>query len=129
MNARMNLNIRGFSLPELLVGLLVMAAVTATVLVVYPDIARKSEFNKIVTTAKVVDAARSLYAANAVDSSAWSGALTAEDHLALLTGGGYLSGSVADYTRYSFGYSLRVDGSIRTPTVVLKDGSPIPISP
>jgi len=119
---------RGFSLPELLVGLLVMAAIGATVLTVYPDIARKAEFNKVATSAKVIDAARSLYAANAVDSSIWDGAATAEDHLALLTGGGYLSGSVSDYTRYSFGYSLRVDGSIRTPTVVLKDGNPITIS-
>ena len=56
-------------------------------------------------TAKVIDAARSLYAANAVDSSEWDAAASGEDHLALLTSAGFLSGSVSDYTRYSFGYS------------------------
>ena len=129
MNLSGILSQRAFSLPELLVGLLVMAAVSATVLVVYPDVTRKAELNKALTRAKIIDAARSLYAANAIDSTAWDSLATAEDHVGLLTSGGYLSGTVSDYTRFSFGYSLRVDGSIRTPTQVLKDGSPIPLSP
>lgn len=117
---------RGFSLAETLLVVVVIGLLGSIVVGGYSGLLPAGRQEAAVGRARVLNAARCAYALVEPDAaSLWEAAADDRARFQLLLEARVIDGSASDFLQAAGGYQLRLEGEVRSPTVLLKDGSPV----
>jgi prepilin-type N-terminal cleavage/methylation domain-containing protein len=116
----------GYTLSEMVVVIVVIGLLAMIAVPVYSGIRRSSLENAAMHNTRLINAARDSFALTMPSAAASWGAASGDDaRLQLLVTEDLLAGSPADYLFMGGGYAVQLTGGVRSPTVLLHDGSSI----
>lgn len=118
---------RAFTLIELLVVVTLLAIIAAVGFPTYRRVVDASRREVAIVQARSVNAARVSFALSVPDANAqWQAAADDTARVNLLIAQQLLSGSASDYVNPPGGYTVRMDGLVRSPCTIMYGGSAIP---
>lgn len=116
----------GFSLPELILVVVLLGLLAGVVVGGVVNLLPVGRQEVAVGKARILNAARCSYALLAPDAEErWTETGSDEARLGLLAEARVIDGVSSDFLLSQGGYSLRLQGGLREPTLLFKDGASV----
>lgn len=116
----------GFTLAELLIVVTLIGLLSALLSGGYRGLLPVARQEVAAGKARALNAARTAYALAVPGApQAWSASASDADRVALLIAAEVLEGRPEDYLNSPGGYSISVSGSVRSPTILRRQGAEI----